>query len=161
MRSMREKPAGRGSCGSFAGHGSGSAAARSNCAELSGVCHSDHRVLLPSYGDTGHRICGTGKRKIAGGRFCRGAGCLEKRKNVVLDFLRIGPCAVPVLHIGDRAWSNAPDRKTLTVFPIPKRWMLTAMFAACTAAVIVLRVFDPATSGLFPPCPLRYVTGCY
>ncbi len=47
------------------------------------------------------------------------------------------------------------------MFPIPKRWVLTAMFAACTAAVIVLRVFDPATSGIFPPCPLRYLTGWY
>lgn len=29
------------------------------------------------------------------------------------------------------------------------------------AAIILLRVFDPATSGVFPPCPLRYLTGLY
>ncbi len=27
--------------------------------------------------------------------------------------------------------------------------------------VLLLRVFDPATSGMFPPCPLRYLTGWY
>ena len=27
--------------------------------------------------------------------------------------------------------------------------------------VIVLRVFDPATSGIFPPCPFHYLTGLY
>ena len=26
---------------------------------------------------------------------------------------------------------------------------------------IVLRVFDPATAGLFPPCPVHYLTGWY
>jgi Protein of unknown function (DUF2752) len=29
------------------------------------------------------------------------------------------------------------------------------------AAVVLLRVFDPATSGVFPPCPLHYLTGFY
>ena len=29
------------------------------------------------------------------------------------------------------------------------------------AAGIVLRVFDPATSGIFPPCPFHYLTGLY
>jgi len=27
--------------------------------------------------------------------------------------------------------------------------------------VFMLRVFDPATSGVFPPCPVRYLTGWY
>ena len=35
------------------------------------------------------------------------------------------------------------------------------MLAAATVAVILLRVFDPATSGVFPPCPLHYLTGWY
>ena len=29
------------------------------------------------------------------------------------------------------------------------------------AGAIVLRMFDPATSGVFPPCPLHYLTGLY
>jgi hypothetical protein len=28
-------------------------------------------------------------------------------------------------------------------------------------AVILLRIFNPATSGIFPPCPLHYLTGLY
>ena len=32
---------------------------------------------------------------------------------------------------------------------------------ACALATVMLRVFDPATSGLFPPCPVRYLTGWY
>lgn len=35
------------------------------------------------------------------------------------------------------------------------------MLAAFTVAVVTLRSFDPATSGLFPPCPVRYLTGWY
>lgn len=39
--------------------------------------------------------------------------------------------------------------------------LLAAMLAAFAAAVATLRVFDPATSGIFPPCPVRYLTGWY
>ena len=39
--------------------------------------------------------------------------------------------------------------------------LLAAMLAAFAVAVVMLRVFDPATSGIFPPCPLRYLTGWY
>jgi hypothetical protein len=39
--------------------------------------------------------------------------------------------------------------------------MFAALFAAFAAAVVMLRVFDPATSGVFPPCPVRYLTGWY
>src|ERR1700675_1423684 len=35
------------------------------------------------------------------------------------------------------------------------------MLAAFAVALVMLRVFDPATSGIFPPCPLRYLTGWY
>ena len=35
------------------------------------------------------------------------------------------------------------------------------MFAALAMALVSLRVFDPATSGIFPPCPLRALTGWY
>src|SRR6476660_8733928 len=35
------------------------------------------------------------------------------------------------------------------------------MFLFGAAAIILLRVFDPATAGVFPPCPLRYLTGFY
>lgn len=36
-----------------------------------------------------------------------------------------------------------------------------AMLAAFAVTLGMLRVFDPATSGIFPPCPLRYLTGWY
>ena len=39
--------------------------------------------------------------------------------------------------------------------------MLTATFLLGVAGIILLRVFDPATSGVFPPCPVRYLTGLY
>jgi hypothetical protein len=42
-----------------------------------------------------------------------------------------------------------------------KRGVLAAMLLLGTAAIILLRVFDPATSGIFPPCPIRYLTGLY
>jgi hypothetical protein len=39
--------------------------------------------------------------------------------------------------------------------------LLTAAFAAGVVGVVMLAVFDPATSGVFPPCPVRYLTGWY
>ena len=39
--------------------------------------------------------------------------------------------------------------------------LLAAMLAAFAVAVVMLRLFDPATSSVFPPCPLRYLTGWY
>ena len=39
--------------------------------------------------------------------------------------------------------------------------MLAAMFLLGVTAFVLLRVFDPATSGVFPPCPVRYLTGLY
>ena len=30
-----------------------------------------------------------------------------------------------------------------------------------TAGLVMLRVFDPANSGIFPPCPVHYLTGWY
>jgi len=42
-----------------------------------------------------------------------------------------------------------------------KRRVLAAVLLLGTAAIILLRVFDPATSGIFPPCPIRYLTGLY
>jgi hypothetical protein len=39
-------------------------------------------------------------------------------------------------------------------------WLILAL-AAGVGAVTMLLSFDPATSKLFPPCPLRYFTGWY
>jgi len=39
--------------------------------------------------------------------------------------------------------------------------MLAALFLLGGAAIVLLRLFDPATSGVFPPCPVRYLTGLY
>ncbi len=45
--------------------------------------------------------------------------------------------------------------------PEHKQWLAAAMLAAVAVGVVILRVFDPATSGVFPPCPVRYLTGWY
>jgi uncharacterized protein DUF2752 len=42
-----------------------------------------------------------------------------------------------------------------------KNRLLSSMLAAVAGAMVMLRVFDPATSGIFPPCPVRYWTGWY
>jgi hypothetical protein len=42
-----------------------------------------------------------------------------------------------------------------------KNRLLRGMFAAVAAGLAMLRVFDPATSGIFPPCPVHYLTGWY
>src|SRR5215469_8347330 len=39
--------------------------------------------------------------------------------------------------------------------------LMAAVIAAIALVVLMLRLFDPATSGIFPPCPLRYLTGWY
>jgi len=36
-----------------------------------------------------------------------------------------------------------------------------AMFAAGAFGLVLLWIFDPATSRVFPPCPLHYLTGWY
>ena len=38
---------------------------------------------------------------------------------------------------------------------------MAAAVAGIAVAVFLLRFFDPATSGIFPPCPLHYLTGWY
>jgi len=38
---------------------------------------------------------------------------------------------------------------------------LVALVAASAVAIVMLRIFDPATSRIFPPCPVRYLTGWY
>jgi hypothetical protein len=46
--------------------------------------------------------------------------------------------------------------------PYPrKNLLLPAMLAVIAVALVMLHATDPATSGLFPPCPLRYLTGWY
>jgi hypothetical protein len=42
-----------------------------------------------------------------------------------------------------------------------KNRLLVAMFMLGAVGVVLLAVFDPATSRIFPPCPLRYLTGFY
>src|SRR5215469_232196 len=41
------------------------------------------------------------------------------------------------------------------------RWLTLAMLGMITSGATLLWFFDPATSGLFPPCPVRYLTGWY
>jgi Protein of unknown function (DUF2752) len=41
-------------------------------------------------------------------------------------------------------------------------WPFAVLLAAVAGIfVVLLCVFDPATSGVFPPCPVRYLTGWY
>jgi hypothetical protein len=42
-----------------------------------------------------------------------------------------------------------------------ERKLLVAAGLVGAAALVMLRVFDPATSGIFPPCPVHYLTGLY
>ncbi|HWY04194.1 MAG TPA: DUF2752 domain-containing protein [Candidatus Acidoferrum sp.] len=44
---------------------------------------------------------------------------------------------------------------------ISKNRRLVATLAALAVGVVMLAVFDPARSGVFPPCPVRYLTGWY
>jgi uncharacterized protein DUF2752 len=44
---------------------------------------------------------------------------------------------------------------------ISKHVALILMAAVAGGAVVALRILDPATSGVFPPCPLRALTGWY
>ena len=41
------------------------------------------------------------------------------------------------------------------------RARLVALIIAAWAALAALRIYDPATSDLFPPCPFRSLTGWY
>jgi hypothetical protein len=40
-------------------------------------------------------------------------------------------------------------------------WLAVCLLAAVAGTVVMLRAVDPATSKLFPPCPLWYLTGWY
>lgn len=45
-------------------------------------------------------------------------------------------------------------------FPSNK-YLFAAVPLSVLAGGVVLRVFDPATSAFFPPCPFHYLTGLY
>ena len=42
-----------------------------------------------------------------------------------------------------------------------KQYILPVALVSGLAGLALLRIYDPATSGIFPPCPLRYLTGFY
>jgi hypothetical protein len=42
-----------------------------------------------------------------------------------------------------------------------RRYPLLLAMLAGVAGLVLLRVFDPATSRIFPPCPVLYLTGWY
>jgi len=46
------------------------------------------------------------------------------------------------------------------MFNFPKYRVIVAISAAAVAALL-LCIFDPASSGIFPPCPVHYLTGWY
>jgi hypothetical protein len=43
----------------------------------------------------------------------------------------------------------------------PKNRIFLAVAGAAGIGILLLRIFDPATSGVFPPCPVLYLTGWY
>lgn len=45
-------------------------------------------------------------------------------------------------------------------FPM-RKYIFAAVPLSGLAGGIALRIFDPATSGMFPPCPFHYLTGLY
>jgi hypothetical protein len=49
--------------------------------------------------------------------------------------------------------------RSLTLADTDAPWWLGGI--ALTAGMAALRIFDPATSGVFPPCPIRALTGWY
>ena len=42
-----------------------------------------------------------------------------------------------------------------------RRLKLAALLAMGVAGIVLLRLYDPANSSVFPPCPLHYLTGFY
>ena len=54
-----------------------------------------------------------------------------------------------------------PMIKKLMMADGMNRWLVGAGALALVAGAITLRMFDPATTGFFPPCPVRYLTGWY
>lgn len=42
-----------------------------------------------------------------------------------------------------------------------RKKLLFALMLLGYTGIVLLRVFDPAASNLFPPCPLHYLTGLY
>src|ERR1700683_5552507 len=44
--------------------------------------------------------------------------------------------------------------------PVNRR-LLLGFATVASAGIVMLAVFDPATSGVFPPCPVWYLTGWY
>ncbi len=42
-----------------------------------------------------------------------------------------------------------------------RNYLVTAAIFTAGCGVVLLWAFDPASAGVFPPCPLRYLTGLY
>jgi hypothetical protein len=47
------------------------------------------------------------------------------------------------------------------VLKVNENRLLAVLLTACAMAMAMLRIFDPATARVFPPCPVRYLTGWY
>lgn len=44
---------------------------------------------------------------------------------------------------------------------IRKHGVVAGMLLLGAAGLVLLRIFDPALGGIFPPCPVHYLTGWY
>src|SRR5579872_586117 len=160
MCAVREELAAWCSGCSAAGHGRGDASPGHYRTKLPGVRDSDDRILLPSCRDSRHHLCGTGEWQTADRRPCRGESCLEQRQNVVLGVVRSRTRSQSVLAVDLRSRTDQADRSPLDMWVNSKVRAFVGLFVAALG-IISLRIFDPATSGLFPPCPLHYLTGWY
>jgi hypothetical protein len=50
--------------------------------------------------------------------------------------------------------------KVVTI-AVQRKYLVTAALTTAAVGAILLWAFDPASAGVFPPCPLRYLTGLY
>src|SRR5438552_4074668 len=165
MHAVRQELAGCDPGSSVAGD-RGRAAAGHDGAELPGVRNSGNSFLLPSDGHSSHCLRRSGERQVAGRRFGRSASRVEQREDVVLDLPGTWArdiCVVcgPNHGRNSQRHSSPLGRKTLRYKKMSKNRLLALMLVAFAGAVVMLQVFDPATSGIFPPCPVRYWTGWY
>ncbi len=51
--------------------------------------------------------------------------------------------------------------ENILIQPVRRQDLVAALFVLAGCGLLLLRVFDPATSDVFPPCPLHYFTGLY
>src|SRR4051794_7766742 len=70
-------------------------------------------------------------------------------------------CWNPVLDPSDRGGGTSAHRSPLKSMISRSKMRISAVLVIAAAGLVALRIFNPASSGVFPPCPLHYLTGLY